>query len=226
MSIDGETRASTSTAELGGDLPAAEFLYHICPLDMRGEVLYPLNRLRDSAPDVYELQVAKYAGRERVLEFRIPLLEVLWNDVIHLSPIHPRRLAQAWTDAGLTSPSGWRRRFFRLPVERIAGLPAVWFASESMWVNNSPYEEVPLAPPANEFTWFDPHEYRELQATPVAYPEYLRAQIELGRRPLLFPKIPHILVEGEIDTTGLDMVDGRPLDQRTVRRPRCMPCRR
>jgi hypothetical protein len=51
---------------------------------------------------------------------------------------------------------------------------------------------------------FDPHEYRELQATPAAYPRYLRAQVERGWRPLMFPKIPHVLVAGEIDTTGLD----------------------
>ena len=59
------------------------FVYHIRSADFRGTTLYPLNRLRDRYPDVYEAQRAKYRGREWLLEARVPLLDVLWNDVIH-----------------------------------------------------------------------------------------------------------------------------------------------
>jgi hypothetical protein len=47
---------------------------------MRGETLYPLNQLRSVDPALYGRERAKYKGREAVLEFRIPLIDVLWND--------------------------------------------------------------------------------------------------------------------------------------------------
>jgi hypothetical protein len=172
---------------------------------MRGETLYPLNQLRAIHPDVYEHEKGKYGGREAVLEFRIPLLDLLWNDTLHLSPIHPRHLAAAWRSVGLWSPV-WERDCFEIPVDRIAGHPCVWFASEAFWVNNSPHEDVPLSPPLDEFSPFDPSAYRQLAEPPASYHEYLRRQQERGRRPLQFPKIPHVLVAGPIDVAGLTLV--------------------
>jgi hypothetical protein len=181
------------------------FLYHSRPPDMQGETLYPLNTLRETYPELYERERSKYIGREAVLKFRIPGLGVLWNDTLHLSPVHPFHLAAAWRSQGLSSLL-WERDFFRIPVDRIAGLPSVWFASEAFWVNNSPHEDVPLSPPVEEFSSFDPAEYEELADVPASYHTYLRRQHERGRRPLQFPKIPHVLVAGPIDVAGLPLV--------------------
>src|SRR5438876_4446237 len=113
---------------------------------MRGETLYPLNQLRSVDPVLYEREVVKYKGREAVLEFRIPFIGVLWNDALHLSTIHPSHLAAAWRAVGLWTPI-WERLFFQIPLDRVAVHQCVWFASESFWVNNSPDEDVPPAPP-------------------------------------------------------------------------------
>ena len=51
---------------------------------MRGDVLYPLNTLRGLYPDVFERERGKYAGREALLELRIPILDVLCNNALHL----------------------------------------------------------------------------------------------------------------------------------------------
>jgi len=191
--------------------PSARSLFHARPPDLRGETLYPLNQLKDIHPALYEHEKRKYMGREAVLEFRIPLLDVLWNDTLHLSPIHPRLLAAAWRFAGLWSPV-WDREFFEMPISRIAGHRAVWFASEAFWVNNSPNENVPLSPPLTEFSSFDRDAYQQLTAPPTSYQEYLLHQKEMGRRPLQFPKIPHVLVAGPINISGLTTVwaDPRP----------------
>ena len=172
---------------------------------MRGGTLYPLNQLRVVHPDLYEHESGKYVGREAVLEFRIPLLDVLWNDTLHLSPIHPRHLAAAWHAVGLTSLM-WDRDFYEIPGERVAGHRCVWFASQAFWVNNSPHEDVPLAPPEDEFSLFDPTRYEQLAGPPAAYHAYLRRQQERGQRALQFPKIPHVLVAGPIDVTDLGLV--------------------
>jgi hypothetical protein len=128
---------------------------------MRGERLYPLNELRSVDRNLYEREKAKYKGREAVLDFRIPLIDVLWNDTLHLSTIHPSHLGAAWQEVGLWTPL-WERLFFQIPLDRIAGYQSVWFASESFWVNNSPGEAVPLAPPLEEFRLFAPTAYEEL----------------------------------------------------------------
>ena len=104
------------------------------------------------------------------------------------------------------STAFWERDFFAIPVVKIAGLDAVWFASEAFWVNNSPSEDVPLSPPAEEFSPFDAAAYDELPDVPSSYHGYLRRQRKRGRPPLQFPKIPHVLVAGAIDVAGLELV--------------------
>jgi hypothetical protein len=82
----------------------------------------------------------------------------------------------------------------------------MWFASESFWVNNSPDEDVPLAPPLDEFELFDLTAYEELREAPASYYDYLRRQQQRGRRPLQFPKIPHVLVPDPVEVAGLALV--------------------
>jgi len=183
---------------------AMPFLYHARPPDMRGEMLYPLNLLRAIHPDLYEHQRGKYAGREALLELRIPILEVLWNDALHLSPLHPYHLAAAWRAAGLSSPA-WECGFFKIPLERIDRHRCVWFANGEVAVNDTP-RTAPLALPVSEITRFDPIAYEELVQPPASYHEYLRRMQERGRRPRPFAHIPHVLVAAPIDVAGLPQV--------------------
>ena len=170
------------------------FLYHARPARMRGETLYPLNALRTIDPDLYEQERRKYAGREELLELRIPVLDVLWNDALHLSPIHPRRLAAAWRAAGLSSPA-WDREFFEIPVERIDAGQAVWFESGVL--------------PLDDVVPFDPVAYFELREPPPRYREYLRDYKARGRRLRPFAYLPHVLVAASLDVAGLRVVPAR-----------------
>jgi hypothetical protein len=160
---------------------------------MRGETLYPLNLLPAEHPESYEHERRKYDGRETLLELRIPVLDVLWNEALHLSPIHPSHLAEAWRAAGLWSPA-WERAFFEIPVERIDAQRAVWFASGAL--------------PLDDVTRFDPTAYRELDEPPSTYRNYLRRYREEGRRPRPFAHLPHVLVAAPIEVAGLRAVCG------------------
>jgi len=60
------------------------YLYHGVPKQLEGNILYPLNILKDKCPEVYEKEVSKYVGREHVKENRIPAFNCLWNDVFIL----------------------------------------------------------------------------------------------------------------------------------------------
>ena len=158
---------------------------------MRDETLYPLNLLRTAHPDLYEHELRKYVEREELLELRIPVLDVLWNDALHLSPIHPYHLAAVWRAAGLWSPA-WEREFFEIPVERIDAQRAVWFATGVL--------------PLDDVTPFDTAAYEELKLPPPAYQRYLGHCKEQGRHARPFAYVPHVLVAVPIDVAGLRLV--------------------
>jgi hypothetical protein len=138
-----------------------DFVYHIYQPDMVGTTLYPLNTLKTLHPDLYARQVAKYAGREAVLAFRIPYLDVLWNDTVHTSVIHPAYLTAAWEAVGVGRPFRERAQFFKIPLDRLAPHRCVSFRSEAYWINNSSNEDAPLVAPIEEFSLFDPLTYHE-----------------------------------------------------------------
>lgn len=66
----------------------------------RGTVLYPLNTLRDTHPELYTSKAKKYEGREHVMDQHILTLNCVWNDVLHFTAIDPTVLKQVLVDAG------------------------------------------------------------------------------------------------------------------------------
>lgn len=196
----------------GGVVP---FVYHSVPRDMVGSILYPLNQLQAIAPDRYAFQKAKYAGREAVLDYRIPGLGLLFNDTVHCSPLPPYYLVRARQELRLDSTARptagwWTGMVYAIPLERILIHPVMWYAWKTLWINGSPDDDVPLEPPAEEFVPFDPSHYQELSAPTERHLTYLRTMRDRGRRPLMFVHIPHVLVAGPIDVSGLEP---RPWDE-------------
>lgn len=171
------------------------FVYHIKRPDFRGTTIYPLHRLKEHFPDLFEREVGKYAGRESALEFRLPLLNVLWNDVVHCAPIHPHLIFAAMREAGY-SPS--ERTWFQIPVDRIKDHQVLYWENKTLWAEN--------APPA-EFKYFDVADYQELTQVPDIHMDYLREQFRLNNQgPLFAARLPHILVHGPIDVSDLATV--------------------
>lgn len=184
------------------------FLYHLCAPDFRGTTLHPVNGLRNPFPDLYERERAKYIGRESVLEYAIPGLGAVWGDTVNLSALDPRILVAERRRLGVPFSQLLTRRLVCIPVERVAGLPAVRYDSASHWINSSPGEsDVPLTPPDDEFTLFDAYQHLEVQEVPSRHREYLLRQLASGKRALGFVFVPHVLVAAPIDISGLDLVD-------------------
>lgn len=184
-------------------------VYHGVPREMTGSILYPLTQLQALAPEQYAFQKAKYAGREAVLDYRIPGLGLLFNDLVHCSALHPYHLFRTRQECGLhpegRPTSGWFTGwFYAIPLERILIHPVVWYAWKTLWVNGAPDDDVPLEPPAEEFEPFDPARYQELSAPPERHLAFLARMQDQGRRPLMFVHIPHVLVYGPIDVSGLE----------------------
>jgi hypothetical protein len=178
-------------------------VYHLCADDFRGSTLYPLNQLRSVHPDVYERERPKYDGRESVLSWQVPHLGVCWGDTVNLSALDPVHLVEARQRLGVPFSRLLERRVVRIPVERIARSRAVVYDSSSHWINSSPGGDVPLAPPAEEFSPFDAATFEELRQVPDLHLGYLAHQLMAGRPALGFVFVRHVLVAGPVDISGL-----------------------
>ena len=90
----------------------------------------------------YEVQAGKYAGREQVLDFRIPGLGVKFDDAVHCAALHPYHLYRARVAAGFEvplrpePPAAMTGLAFEIPIERIFEHPVVWYSCRTLWINS------------------------------------------------------------------------------------------
>ena len=180
------------------------YVYHLCAPDFRGNVLYPLDALQSVFPDLHQRERAKYVGRESVLSFVVPGLNVTWGATVNLSALNPSLLVAERRRLGVPFSNLLTRRLLRVPIERIAGLPAVRYNSATHWINSCPGDPtVSLTPPAKEFGPFEPASYEEPSQVPQLHTEYLLRQLARGESALGFVFVPHVLVASPIDVSGL-----------------------
>lgn len=166
-----------------------QYIYHIVPRNLVGEILYPLNRLKDIEPALYNEHVQKYEGREYLLSRHIPKLDCLWNDVVQCAPIHPTKIYQAITDSGFDVPTEYH--WFQIPVQAIR-LPMAIYNNQRPGGLPEPLDE-------DVITMISPDEYCELDTFPdttMAWYAKLKAEGKSLRG--LFHHCPHVFVKGPI----------------------------
>ena len=164
-------------------------VYHQVPPRLVGDVLVPLHRLAELDATAHAAELAKYDGRETLLELRLPG-GLLWNDVLHCAPLHPHLLFAARLAHGLAETE--RRTFFEIPLDRVASHPVFWLTQD---------DDGEL-----QFEPFDPTRYRPLDRVPEAHLSHLRERAGTGRPARPFAFVPHVLVAGPIEVAGLRTV--------------------
>jgi hypothetical protein len=163
---------------------------------MVGTVLYPLNELEDIDAQTWRQEREKYAGREQVLEKRVPPLNCLWNDVLHLSAVHPADIIAALGDAGLEP---LRTRFFEIdPVDLDASRTVVFVNDRASAAN---------PPDGSQWMPFQPVALTELSTFNEASRRYYRECARGGTRPLLWGYLPQVLYRGSLDTRALRIIE-------------------
>jgi hypothetical protein len=172
------------------------YLYHWVPENMEGEVLYPLNILKEINLNLFNSQVSKYKGREKVMNQFIPTLECLWNDVLHLSAIHPKDVKNALIEAG--SEKNIKMKCYQvdsnlLEIEKTTIYFSGDIPSERMKMKN--------------FTNYNPLELNNHSRVPQETKDYYKKMIKLGKSPLIFHKAPHILYKGTINIKNCDVIE-------------------
>ena len=172
--------------------------------------MYPLNQLEGIYPDLYEEWKQNYAMRPDIAALRIPPLDnCLWNDVLHMSPVHPTKLKSALADAGHQIHETWRV-FYEIDARLLDPASTVlYYMREVFWSGHFDINEA-SAKLGSECQMFSP----ELLASVSEVPELTRSHYASippsgERHPLYFLGIPHVLHKGTLDTTrqGISIVE-------------------
>ena len=180
--------------------PRMERLYHLMPEPLVGDALLSFNRLAETHPEAAARHRAKYAGREAFLARPMPPLGCLWNDVIHLSPVHPMLVRDALLKTGHRWPRAGRPVAV-VDTERI-GITA---QNTALWL--SPPGPRPLLDAApKDFAPFDLAALARHRAVPPQTWGHYRAFRERAARPFLFHGIAHVLHRGAIPLDAIETI--------------------
>lgn len=180
-------------------MSAPVLLYHVMPPELVGDRLMALSELRGISPLTYAAQARKYAGREIVTARHIPQLGCFWNDVLHLSPVHPEQIRDAMRSAGHT----WMvKRWAVIDAERAGLTPdnaAIWLYPKHLpgGQGYSPEDCIP----------YDQATVRTLTSLPAATSTYYRECSQQARPPLVFARVPHVLFKGTVVVNDHGTID-------------------
>lgn len=167
-------------------------LYHFVPDNMQGTVLYALNDIKDSMPDLYVLNSAKYEGRESIMEEEVPGLGV-WNDVIHLSPIDPKEVIAELEKAGAPADFSWKA--FLIDAKTLD-----WSNMVIMTTSRIDGKIV------HDFVPFTEESYNQNCHLPEITKQHYIESVAKSEAPYTYGGAPHVLYKGTIETTGLPII--------------------
>jgi len=171
------------------------FLYHQVKKPVREDRLFALNRLKIRQPDLYELEMKKYANRKWLSSRSIPLLKCNWHDAIQLTPVLPKTISDALGRLGTAFSGEW----LEIPSKMIDPDKTVIFLYSHDVYTNAPFDEAEFIP----FTVTDVARYGFLPPTTL---EHYRECVLAGKAPRLYYRTAHVLTTQEIPVKGLGRV--------------------
>ena len=177
-----------------------QYVYHFKRKNMWGDKLIPLNSLKSMNPSLYEEHVKKYKGREKLLLKEISLLNCLWNDVIHLSPINPQIILNFFKDHDLVSENRLNASIevYKIPVKKLKEERTICFQS----FNFSPKN---FDPSKNKFWKFEHQNYQELNDVSDEQKKVWKSDHQNGRELLWYSHTMHILTKDSIEISDCEI---------------------
>lgn len=139
----------------------------------------------------------KYAGREYLTRYRIPILDCLWNDVLFLFAVNPKEIIDALVAAGGTP-------FIKMSCYKI---DAEFIDPKKAVIYLHIYEDGIDGANERNFVSYKPQEAVKLSVMPESTKDYYVEMLGRGKwPPLVFHKIPHILYKGTFDVSQSEIV--------------------
>ncbi len=167
-------------------------LYHFVPQDQIGDILYPLNELKEKSPELYKQHLAKYDDiKEKDVE--IPGFGY-WNDCVNLMPVSPGLVKKELQSYG--HDTNWQWRFYKIDAEKLD-------VSKLMILVMT--EEDGLF--KREFILFSKETFEKYCHIGEATRAIFQQAKDNNEQPNTFARIPHVLYKASIDTTGLEIVE-------------------
>ena len=163
---------------------------------LEGEFLYPLNQLKEVFPSAYDYSVKKYEGREYLLDAKIPTLNCLWNDVLHLTAVHPSDIEKALVETGFKDVLS--QKFFKIDPK----LLDVENTTVYLYRYKGPNRHSNL----DNYELFDKNDLQEYSIIPKSTKEYYKEMFLENKNPLLYHRIPHILYKGVLEINNLEII--------------------
>jgi len=182
------------------------FLYHMVPEDMKGSVLHPLNDLENKYPEIFKKKTEKYQDneyRQKLMQKVITALECKWNDVIHMTAVHPEDLKEALKEGGVKFKE---LNFYQIDPESLDPSKTVVY----LYNDVSPGSDIDIAGYKQE----DLSKYSKVRPETV---DYYKKTIAKGDRPKTFVGIPHVLYKGSFDISQLSVITVDFTDDKKVK---------
>lgn len=170
-----------------------QYIYHIVPDKIKGKTLYPLNILKSKFPEIYNLEIKKYSGREEVLKRKIPILNCLWNDVLHFTPVNPKKIINELAKLGIRKSFSW----YKIDASKLDKNKSVIYLYKFKKGN-------PMS--LDNFKEYDHKKMSRLDKIPKRALDYYKQCVKEGKSPLLFHFIPHILLKDSLDITNVEII--------------------
>lgn len=167
------------------------YLYHHVPSNQIGEVIYPLNQLKEKFPDIYAAQYAKYDDiNEKDVE--IPGFGY-WNDCINLMPVAPGLVKEKLEEYG--HDTSWEWRFYRIDPDKLDITKLIIMI---MSEDNGTLERT--------FIPFTKETFEKYCHIGEATRNIFRKAKENNEQPNTFARLPHVLYRDSINTKDLEVV--------------------
>ena len=168
--------------------------YHGIPEDMKGDSLIPLNKMMSIDPELRAKYLEKYKGREEILERKIPLLDCLWNDVVQLLPLHPKKLFELQQQLGMVKEIP-DYRYFQIEMSQLNPTKTV------VYFKTAPGEENVTV------KWLADVDLDDLQTVPPATVDYYKSMIGTGEPVFNYQFVPHVVYRGTIDVSSTQVIN-------------------
>lgn len=161
------------------------YLYHGIPEDLKGSELIPLNKMLEVDSDLRAKYLEKYKGREEILERKIPLLNCLWNDVVQLLPLHPKKLFELQQQLGIVEEIP-DYHYFQIDINQLDASKTV------VYFKTAPGEENVTV------KWLSDVNLDDLQGIPPATENYYKSMVGTGEPVFNYQFMPHVIHKGSI----------------------------
>ncbi len=163
-------------------------------MDMTGDTLYPLNELKTIFPEIYTKDASRYKGRDGVMQIVIPILNCLWNDVLHFTAVHPSVVKSALKSAGMKK--SYDLQYYEIDPELLDPKNTAVFLYTSKLLSGNKLEVVS----------YDPTKIEKYSLLPQITMDYYKERYEMGGEPLVYYRVPHILYKGKLNVKDVRII--------------------